>query len=233
LNNAAARVGVRPELKRARKSVVREYAEAFLFAVILTAVIRTFVVQAFRIPSGSMENTLLVGDFLFVNKFLYGAKIPLTDIRLPAVREPRRGDIVVFRYPENPRKDFIKRVIGLPGNKLEIRDKTVYINDQPIEEKYTRYLDNRIRPRSYNNPSIFPPGAGNKDNYGPITVPDGKLFVMGDNRDNSDDSRFWGFLDQDLVKGKAMFIYWSWNPDNKMLGLIPTPRLTRIGDLIK
>jgi signal peptidase I len=124
---------MRAELKSARKSVAREYAEAFLFAIILTIFIRTFVVQAFRIPSGSMENTLLVGDFLFVNKFIYGANVPFTDIELPAVREPRRGDVIVFKYPVDTRKDFIKRVIGLPGDRLEIRDKVVYINDQPLD----------------------------------------------------------------------------------------------------
>lgn len=222
----------RPELKRARKSVVREYAEAFFFAIILTVVIRTFVIQAFRIPSGSMEKTLLVGDFLFVNKFIYGAQVPFTPWTLPAVRAPRRGDIIVFKYPENPKKDFIKRVVGVPGDRLEIRDKVVYVNDHPLDEKYVRFLDSHIRPRSYGQPSIYPPGAGNKDNYGPVTVPKGQLFMMGDNRDNSDDSRFWGFLDQKLIKGKALLIYWSWDQENRLLGFFPSPRFGRIGDLI-
>src|SRR5512140_2375098 len=173
LEQRAARAKVRPELKRARKSVVREYAEAFLFAIVLTLFIRTFVVQAFRIPSGSMENTLLIGDFLFVNKFIYGAHVPFTNAALPAVRQPRRGDVIVFKYPDNPKKDFIKRVIGTPGDKLEIRDKVVYINDQPLDEPYVHFSDPRVRPRSWIQPSITPAGAGNKDNFGPIVVPAG------------------------------------------------------------
>jgi signal peptidase I len=230
---AAARPGVRSDLKRARKSVVREYAEAFLFAIILTLFIRTFVVQAFRIPSGSMENTLLVGDFLFVNKFIYGAHVPFTHTELPAVREPRRGDVIVFKYPENPKKDFIKRVIGLPGDKLEIRDKVVYINNKPLDETYVHFSDPSIKPRGWRQPSIFPPGAGNKDNYGPISVPSGRLFMMGDNRDDSDDSRFWGFLDESLIKGKAILIYWSWDQNDRVMGVLPKPRFERIGDLIR
>lgn len=231
-NTVKTRGETRSEVKRVKKSALREYAEAIFFAIILTAVVRTFLIQAFRIPSGSMEKTLLVGDFLFVNKFIYGAHVPFTDLSLPAVRAPRRGDIIVFKYPESPNKDFIKRVIGTPGDRLEIRDKVVYINDHPLDERYVRFLDNRIRPRSFNQPAITPPGAGNKDNFGPITVPPGKLFMMGDNRDNSDDSRFWGFLDQDLIKGKAIFIYWSWDLDNRLLGFFPKPRFERIGDLI-
>jgi signal peptidase I len=228
----ARRSGVRTELKRAKKSVVREYAEAFLFAIILTLFIRTFVVQAFRIPSGSMENTLLIGDFLFVNKFLYGAHVPFTEIELPAVREPRRGDVIVFRYPQNPRKDFIKRAVGLPGDKLEIKDKVVYINDKPLDEPYVHFSDSEILSRARRQ-AVSPPGAGNKDNYGPVTVPDGHLFMMGDNRDDSDDSRFWGFLDQELIKGKAILIYWSWDQNDRVLGVVPRPRFERIGDLIK
>ena len=224
---------MRAELKSARKSVAREYAEAFLFAIILTIFIRTFVVQAFRIPSGSMENTLLVGDFLFVNKFIYGANVPFTDIELPAVREPRRGDVIVFKYPVDTRKDFIKRVIGLPGDKLEIRDKVVYINDQPLDESYAHFSAGRIRSRGLNDARVFPSGTGNKDNYGPIEIPPGKLFMMGDNRDNSDDSRFWGFLDESLIKGKAILIYWSWDHDTRLAGFFPQPRFERIGDLIQ
>jgi signal peptidase I len=222
----------RSEAKRAKKSVVREYAEAIFFAIILTVVVRTFVIQAFRIPSGSMEKTLLVGDFLFVNKFLYGAHVPFINASLPAVRAPRRGDIIVFKYPKDTTKDFIKRAIGVPGDQVEIRDKVVYINDHPLDEKYVRFLDSHIRPRSYGQPGITPPGAGNKDNFGPITVPKGWLFMMGDNRDNSDDSRFWGLLDQRLIKGKAMFIYWSWDLDSRLFGFFPKPRFERIGDLI-
>lgn len=216
-----------------RKSVVREYAEALFFAVILTVFIRTFVIQAFRIPSGSMENTLLVGDYLFVNKFLYGAKVPFTDWSLPAIRQPKRGDVIVFKFPEDTKKDFIKRCIGTPGDKLEIKDKVVYVNDQPLDEPYVKLDDSRILPRAYTSQGIFPDGGGNKDNYGPVTVPPGHLFMMGDNRDHSDDSRYWGFMNTDLIKGKAIFIYFSTDIDKKLGGVVPTPRLDRIGDMIR
>jgi signal peptidase I len=209
-----------------RKSTFREYAEAILVAVALTLVIRTFVIQAFRIPTGSMEDTLLVGDFLFVNKFLYGAPIPFTDARTPEIRGPRHGDILVFKYPKDPSRDFIKRVIGLPGDTIEIRDKTVYVNGVAQQEPYVKYTVSRIQPKDYQNPTIYPPGAGNRDNYGPYVVPQGNYFMMGDNRDNSDDSRFWGPLDRHLIKGKALFIYWSWNKDKMR------PRLSRLGRII-
>jgi signal peptidase I len=210
-----------------RKSTLREYAEAIVIAVLLTLVIRTFVFQAFRIPTGSMEDTLLVGDFLFVNKFIYGAKVPFTDLRLPAVREPHHGDIMVFKFPKDPDRDFIKRLVGAPGDTVEIRDKVVFLNGEALPDKHVKHTNPRIRPDSYRNPNIYPPGAGNRDNYGPVVVPAGHYFMMGDNRDNSDDSRFWGFLDRDLIKGKAVFIYWSWDKDKTR------PRLNRLGHLIR
>ena len=218
---------------RGRKSIVREYAEVLLLAFMLTVFIRSFVVQAFRIPSGSMENTLLVGDFLFVNKFLYGARVPYTDLQLPAIRDPHRGDIMVFKFPEDTTKDFIKRLIGQPGDTLEIRDKVVWINGRPLDEPYVRFMNERIRPRAWEEPNIVPAHAGNKDNFGPVVVPPGHYFMMGDNRDNSADSRYWGFLDRSLIKGKAILIYWSWNPDEKLAGFFPTPRLNRIGRIIR
>jgi len=210
-----------------RKSTLREYAEAIVIAVILTLFIRTFVIQAFRIPTGSMEDTLLIGDFLFVNKFLYGAHVPFTDITLPAVRDPERGDVMVFKYPKDPSRDFIKRLIAVPGDTLQIIDKTVYLNGVPQKEPYALFSAERVRPPTYRNPQIYPPGAGNRDNYGPIVIPPGHYFMMGDNRDNSDDSRFWGFLSRDLIKGKAEFIYWSWNKETMR------PRLGRIGRIIR
>ncbi len=206
---------------RRRKSLLHEYTEAILLALLLTFVLRSFVIQAFRIPTGSMEDTLLVGDFLFVNKFLYGAKIPFTDIRLPAIRPPQPGDIIVFRYPRDPGKDFIKRCIAVEGQVVEIKDKQVFVDGVLRDEPYTKFTDQRVK-RGTNDP---------RDNFGPERVPPGHLFMMGDNRDNSSDSRYWGFLDRDLIKGKAMFIYWSWNPESR-IGFIPKPRLTRIGDLI-
>ncbi|NOT34617.1 MAG: signal peptidase I [Candidatus Eisenbacteria bacterium] len=199
-----------------KRSVVREYFEAIVWALVLTVVLRTFVIQAFRIPSESMLNTLLVGDFLFVNKFEYGAKIPFTKVRLPGLRPPRRGDIIVFQFPQDPSKDYIKRVIALGGETLEVRDKQVFVNGRPLNEPYAIHTDSVTRPAGYEF----------RDNFGPVTVPKGRLFMMGDNRDNSNDSRYWGTLDLDLVKGRAMFLYWSWDPDagwprwNRLLHLI-------------
>jgi signal peptidase I len=168
-----------------KRGKVREYAEAFGVALIIALVVRTLLLQAFKIPSGSMENTLLVGDHIFVNKFVYGYHVPYTKGRILAFTAPKLGDIVVFVFPEDPSKDFIKRVIGTPGDVVEVRQKTVYING-------------------------FVRG---RDNMPPMRVPAGKLFTMGDNRDRSYDSRFWGFVDMDAVIGKALFIYFSidWN----------------------
>jgi signal peptidase I len=221
--------------KLKRKSTVREYAEAIVFAVILTLIIRTFVIQAFRIPTGSMEETLLIGDFLFVNKFLYGAKVPFIDASLPAIRAPRRGDIIVFKFPQDTKRDFIKRVIGTPGDTLQIIDKVVHINGVPQDEPYVKFTSPQIQPRSHIDRNIRPTGAGNRDNFGPYVVPDHHYFMMGDNRDNSDDSRFWGPLNEDLIKGKALFIYWSWDKQKTMpvLGRVGLPRIGRIGRLIR
>lgn len=210
-----------------RKSTLREYTEAIIIAVALTMLIRTFVIQAFRIPTGSMEDTLLVGDFLFVNKFLYGAAVPFTDSHLPALRDPQRGDILVFKYPRDPSRDFIKRVVGVPGDEVEIRDKVVYVNGEAADEPFVKHTNTRVLPENYKNPHIYPPDAGNRDNYGPYVVPEDHYFMMGDNRDNSDDGRFWGPLSRDLIKGKAIFIYWSWNKENMR------PRLSRIGQIIR
>lgn len=186
-----------------RKGKVREYAEAFGVALLIALVVRTLFLQAFKIPSGSMENTLLIGDHIFVNKFIYGYHVPYTKGRIIAFSTPKRGDIVVFVFPEDPGKDFIKRVIGTPGDVVEIRQKTVYVNGVPLAEGYTRFADGKsvdgfLRTR---------------DNMPPVRVPGGKLFMMGDNRDRSYDSRFWGFVDMDAVIGKALFIYFSidWN----------------------
>ena len=164
-----------------RKSTIREYIEAILIALLLALFIRTFVVQAFKIPSGSMKNTLLIGDHILVNKFIYGVKNPLNGKTWIPIKEPERRDIVVFKYPINPEQDYIKRVIGVEGDTIEIKDKKVYVNGEPQEEDYTIFLDKRVLPGS-----LQP-----RDNMGPITVPENSLFVMGDIRDNSYDSRFW------------------------------------------
>ena len=181
------------------KSTVVEYVEAIVWALVLTLLLRAFVIQAFRIPSESMVPTLLVGDFLFVNKFEYGPKIPFTHIRLKGLRPPRRGDVIVFQWPVNPSKDFIKRCMGTPGHTLEVRDKRVIVDGDTLVEPYAVHIDPAYHPRGYDV----------RDYFGPITVKPNELFMMGDNRDNSNDSRFWGPVKMDLVKGRAMFIYFS------------------------
>lgn len=199
-----------------KKGKLREYAEAIIVALILALIIRAFVVQAFKIPSGSMKPTLLVGDHILVLKFIYGTKVPFTDKRILVFTEPKRGDIIVFRYPKDPSRDFIKRVIGVGGDVVEEKNKIVYVNGKPLNEPYIQHTDNDIRPLSKDV----------RDNFGPVYVPEGKLFVMGDNRDQSYDSRYWGFVDMKDVKGKAFIIYWSWDRTKHL------PRLSRIGKLI-
>jgi signal peptidase I len=187
-----------------KRSRLRENVEAILVAVVIALFIRTFVVQAFKIPSGSMKPTLQVGDHILVNKFIYGIRIPYLGTVVLPVKNPQRGDIVVFRFPVDPRKDFIKRVIGVPGDVIEIRDKTIYINGRQLNHDVGVFSD----PRTIAG-SLKP-----RDNLGPITVPKDGLFVMGDNRDESFDSRFWGFVPIRDVSGKAFIIYWSWDSDN-------------------
>jgi len=199
-----------------RKSTFREYVEAILVALLLALFIRTFVVQAFKIPSGSMLNTLLIGDHILVNKFIYGIKNPFSGKTWIPVKKPGRGDIVVFKYPINPEQDYIKRVVGVEGDQIIIKDKKVYVNGEPQDESYTIFLDKKI----------IPLGEQGRDNMEPITVPPSSLFVMGDNRDNSYDSRFWKFVDLKAVKGKAFIFYWSWDKENLSV------RWGRIGDLV-
>ncbi len=203
-----------------KRSIVREYVEAILWAVVLVLVLRAFVIQAFRIPSESMVPTLLVGDMLFVNRFEYGPKIPFTHTRLPGLRAPRSGDIIVFQFPENPRQDFIKRCVAGGGQTVEIRDKVVYVDGMPAvaADRFVVHTDPRVLSCSENAPPF--PGDFTlrqcRDNFGPYRVPPGRLFMMGDNRENSHDSRFWGTVPMDYVKGRAMFIYWSWDPERFM-----------------
>jgi signal peptidase I len=189
-----------------KKSTGREYFESIVIAVILALFIRTFVVQAFKIPTGSMENNLLVGDHLLVNKFVFAPTTSTLERKLLPIDPIRRGDVIVFKYPEEPERDFIKRVIGLPGETLEVRHKRVYINGRLLEEPYVHYL---LPPRPNDQESPF----DKRENYGPVTVPPTQYFVMGDNRDNSADSRYWGFLPRDYVKGKALMVYWSYESD--------------------
>ena len=198
--------------KQPRKSQLQEYVEAILWAVALTFVLRAFVIQAFRIPSESMVKTLLVGDFLFVNKFEYGPKIPFTHVRLPGIRKPRRGDVIVFQYPPDPSKDYIKRCIATEGQTIEVRDKDVWVDGVKLVEPYTQHI----------SPDTLPASQSPRDNMAPVTVPPNSLFMMGDNRDNSADSRFWGFVPMDNVKGRAMFIYYSTGGDSWWNYLIDT-----------
>jgi signal peptidase I len=200
-----------------KRSHWRENIEAILVAVLIALFIRTFVVQAFKIPSGSMKQTLQIGDHILVNKFLYGVKIPYWRKTLIPLKTPQRGDIIVFKYPVDPEKDFIKRVIGVGGDIVECRDKMLYVNQKRINHDYGVYTD----------PHIIPGNVRPRDNFGPIRVPDEKLFVMGDNRDESFDSRFWGFVDLKAVNGKAFIIYWSW--DKQEFGV----RWNRLGQLLK
>lgn len=215
------------------KTVVREYTEAIIVAVVLALFIRTFVFQAFKIPSGSMLPTLQIGDHLLVNKFIYGLKIPFTGKLLVPIMKPEHGDVIVFRYPEDESLDYIKRVIAVPGDTLEIINKQVYINGKKTEDKTAHFSDQLILPKELKDPRIFKAGP-NKDNFGPILIPEGKWFVMGDNRDNSYDSRFWGFVDEREILGKAMIIYWSWNIDKPLFSVdrLTSIRFSRLGDII-
>jgi signal peptidase I len=201
---------------KSKKKLFWEYLEAIVTALVLALIIRAYIVQAFKIPSGSMIPTLLIGDHILVNKFIYGTKIPFTDKRILIFRRPDKGDIIVFKYPEDPRKDFIKRVVATGGDTVEERNKAVYVNGVRLSEPYAHHYDNGLRPVG-NDP---------RDNFGPITVPKNKIFVMGDNRDQSYDSRYWGFVDLKEVLGKALIIYWSWDPDD-------WARFNRIGRLVQ
>lgn len=193
-----------------KKSVLREYTEAIIIAILLALFIRTFIVQAFKIPSGSMIPSLLVGDHIIVNKFIYGVKIPFIDKTLIPVSSPKRNDVIVFIYPVDQSKDFIKRAIGLPGDRIRIIDQKIYINDKLFDDQYGRY-DNGMKTM---------PLKSNNQMFTSITVPENHLFVMGDNRDHSYDSRFWGFVPLKYVKGKAMIIYWSWPHWKRFINLI-------------
>jgi len=223
------------EMEVSKKSIIREYAEALVIAIILALTIRVFVVQAFKIPSGSMIPTLLIGDHILVSKLAYGFQLPKDcefQVSFPPVTcfsstivmnfdPPQRGDIIVFRYPEDENKDFIKRVIGLPGDTIQIQNKKVMVNGQPLmDEAFTQRID----------PGIIDGRINPRDNLGPLTVPPDSYFVMGDNRDQSLDSRFWGFVRMEKIKGRAFLVYWSWNGQGSWTNWI---RWERIGKLIE
>lgn len=191
---------------------IREYVEAFVIALILALFIRTFIIQAFKIPSGSMLETLLIGDHLLVNKFKYGVKVPFIDKIIIPVDDPQRNDVIVFEFPEDPNKDFIKRIVGTPGDTVEVRDKILYVNGEKQEQPFVRHTDKKMLPI--------------RDAFGPVTVPEGQYYVMGDNRDESYDSRWWGFVKREKIRGKALVIYWSWKSYTE-------PRWDRIGKLVE
>jgi signal peptidase I len=190
-----------------KKSVAREYLESIVVAVILALFIRTFAIQAFKIPTGSMEPNLLIGDHLLVNKLVYSPSFGPLEDRLMAKRPIERGHVVVFKFPEKPERDFIKRVIGLPGETIEIRNKKVYVDGEPLDEPYAHFIE---PPRPRDDPEYGLRVEDIRDSWGPEVVPAGELLVLGDNRDNSRDSRFWGFLPIDQVKGRALLVYWSY-----------------------
>ena len=196
-----------------KKSIAREYFESLVIAVVLALFIRTFVVQAFKIPTGSMEQNLLIGDHLLVNKFVFGPTLSSLERAVLPIKEIHRLDVIVFKYPKDPERDFIKRVIGLPGDTVELRNKRVYINGTRLDEPYVYYLEDPPPIPQEGQPAVeMHSGTGDpRVQYGPVTVPPGHYFAMGDNRDNSEDSRYWGFLPRDNVKGKALVIYWSYD----------------------
>lgn len=221
-------MGTQPE-KKDKKKQFRDIAEAVVIALILALIIRAFVIQAFKIPSGSMEDTLLIGDHIIVSKFSYGlqvpqpavikvlgASVPFFETRLvTSWGEVKRGDVIVFRFPGDRSKDYIKRVVGLPGDKVELKNKVIYINNEKWDDRW-----------GVNKGGLFGEESDRNTNFGPYTVPEGSVFAMGDNRDRSFDSRYWGPVPIRDIKGKAMIIYWSWNKDSHWV------RFDRIGKVI-
>jgi len=224
------------------KSFYKEWVEPFLIAAVVALFIRQFVVEAFKIPSGSMIPTLTIGDHLLVNKFIYGPRIPFTDIRIFSWKEPKRGEIIVFKYPEDESKNFIKRVVGLPGDKIEIKKGILFINDRPVPivaQSASVEMNQASSPTFYDTPRLFEEQLGminhtmqylrdqTSSNFGPKLVPAESVFVMGDNRDNSQDSRVWGFVKYDKILGRALILYWSWDGNDRWV------RWERIGSLIR
>jgi signal peptidase I len=207
-----------------KKSILREYFESLVIAVVLALFIRTFVVQAFKIPTGSMEQNLLIGDHLLVNKLVFGPSVSPIERTVLPMKDIKRRDVIVFKFPEDPERDFIKRVIGLPGETVELRNKRVFINGKQLVEPYAYYLEDPPPLPQEMDVSSEVQGGDPRVQYGPVTVPSGQYFVMGDNRDNSQDSRYWGFLPRENVKGRALVIYWSYDSEAGLSG----PRWNRI-----
>ncbi len=204
-----------------KKSVIREYTETLIIAVILALFVRTWVFQAFKIPTGSMEHNLLIGDHLIVNKMVFAPTLTGFERAILPDRAIKRGDVVVFKFPQDPERDFVKRVIGLPGDRLELHRKQVYINGQAIPQPYVEFLE----PPSSDGP---PKVDDLREEYGPVTVPTDQYFMMGDNRDNSQDSRYWGFMPLSYVKGEALFIYFSFEENGSASQFFSATRWNRI-----
>jgi signal peptidase I len=220
-----------------------EWTKIFWISVALFLVLRTFIVEAFKIPSGSMERTLLIGDFLLVNKLAYGAEIPFTHKRLPALRDPQREDVIVFEAPEDVTKTYVKRLVGVPGDTLEMKDGALWRNGTRVPERYVLHnsdvdrVEERFRwQRDY---VLHAAGASiqyypTRNNWGPLVVPQKNYFVLGDNRDNSSDSRYWGFVADSLVKGRPFVIYYSYAPDSSQgLAWLTRIRWSRLGELVR
>jgi signal peptidase I len=251
-----SRIPVEPRPPKPKKNSFREYTEAILVALLAAMFLRAFVVQAFRIPTGSMKDTLLVGDFLLVNKFIYGVRtpdrIPLIDaripfntppLRLPAFKQPQNGDVVVFKYPKDERLDYIKRCIAVGGQTVEIRNNEVFVDGKPEGQRvplgrkydsddgqYFEYFKiNTANGKSYTIRQVAE-GYGRAENFGQVVVPAGHYFMMGDNRDNSSDSRVWGSLPAENVVGEALIIYFSWDQGERLLNMV---RWSRIANLIR
>lgn len=225
--------------------VVWETMKSIAIAVLIFLLTRAFLVEAFKIPSGSMERTLLVGDFLLVNKLVYGAEVPVLGWSLPAVREPRRGDVIVFKYPHDPSKFYVKRLIGLPGDTVAMFDGIMHLNGEPQAEDYVIHSDPDADPASdafrwqrdylvrsaQAAPVSYRPS---RDNWGPMVVPPDNYFVLGDNRDNSQDSRWFGWVPDSLVRGQPLLVYYSFAPDSPESNPWPTRiRWSRIGSVIR
>jgi len=202
----------------------KEWIEPILIAFVLAAIIRSFFMAPFKIPSGSMEDTLLVGDQLMAVKIVYGIRIPFAGKFLVRFRDPKPGEVIVFKYPEDPSKDFIKRCIAVGGQTVEIRNKEVYVDGVKREHpEHAKFID----------PHVLPAHLGPRDNMPPTKVPEGHMFMMGDNRDNSNDSRFWGFVPYDNIIGKAVIIWWSWNHEVPLYDIVHRIRWTRYFDIIR
>jgi signal peptidase I len=227
-----------------------EWMRVFPAAVALFLVLRAVLVEAYKIPSGSMESTLLVGDFLLVNKLLYGATIPLTNVKLPAVREPRRGDVVVFEWPVDPSKNFVKRLVALPGDTVSMQQGVLLLNGLEQDERYVVHTDPGVDPtaedfrwqrtylvRTATAAQMPAPRGGyrpSRNNWGPLVVPQNHFFVLGDNRDNSLDSRYWGFVPDSLMRGTPMVVYYSYAPDSMSTApWITNIRWRRLGERIR